>query len=665
MKRNFTLKITTVFAVTLIMLCCGISNAQMQYRRQTGSGSALMDINDSGKAIKTAGVYDFATNTTQPIDAAAVELSGINNNGDLIGRMPWIVDGETYTKPGYKKNGVWTEIGFPVGSTLEASFTLGQISENGNYITGQMSSLCCDQKAFLFNVTTGNLERIAPANTPYSAGYTVNNSGIIGGWYDQEPLGSTLRVPAYMSTGSVIHSVPAEMPQISSINQVSAITNGNLMVGDRDGVPFMYNLTTNTFTAFQVPAGYDSATFTSVSENGVAVGYCQIGFGTGVRDAIVYHPSLGLQPILITEILTANGITVGSTNGKLGTAIAISPDGNYVSGWENGSYRNAPGWAVNFNNLLLSSCYIQCQQDIVAVSLNGPKAINYALNFNCSEHPDATIVLVSGPASGALFPYGTTTVVHNLVAPGGTVLSTCSFTVTINDYYCIPTLENTEAITLVNVAGINNVSDVDSAEAYENFTLISGTVHAGSSYPAVFEGNTAGEYTNVITVFGDWNHDGVFSIEEATEIAYITNSTGIDGIQGTGTLMIPEDALLGTTVLRVVKTYELPAESSCDPGSGYGQIEDYTLIVEAPLSTPGFAKGNFKYYPNPVKNILTVSADTAIRSVSVFNMLGQEVLSKSIGATSGEVDLSALSSGNYVVKAISDGAVQTFKIIKN
>ena len=45
-------------------------------------------------------------------------------------------------------------------------------------------------------------------------------------------------------------------------------------------------------------------------------------------------------------------------------------------------------------------------------------------------------------------------------------------------------------------------------------------------------------------------------------------------------------------------------------------------------------------------------------------MLGQSVFSKAIGNNSAQVNLSALPAGNYVVKAQTEGAVQTFKIIK-
>lgn len=77
---------------------------------------------------------------------------------------------------------------------------------------------------------------------------------------------------------------------------------------------------------------------------------------------VVYHPSLGQQPVLISEILADNGIEITSFDGKLGTANAISPDGNYVSGWENGNIDTASGWAIYFDDLLLGTCYIDCPQ---------------------------------------------------------------------------------------------------------------------------------------------------------------------------------------------------------------------------------------------------------------------------------------------------------------
>ncbi|MFT3793318.1 GEVED domain-containing protein [Flavobacterium sp.] len=664
MKKNNTSYFSKASAFLVLLLWCQTHFAQVAYRQLEGFGQALTDINDSGQATQNGGVYDFQSDTTTPADAEVYGLSGINNNGDLIGTMPYSFNGQDMTQPAYKKDGIWHPMGYFPNVTTDAAFSFGQISENGTYIAGQMSPDCCDYQAFLYNTTTGILERIADPANEYGAGYTVNNNGILGGWYDPQPEG-TLRVPAYMTTGSVLTSLPPGQPE--SEGQISAINNNNVMVGDRLGVPFMYDQTANTYTEFQVPSPYETATFTSVSDTGVAVGYAQIWTPDGpIRDAIVYHPNLGAQPIFIKEILSAHGIEVTTFDGKLGTAIAISPDGNYVCGWDNSFFFFATGWAVNFDDLLMSSCYIICPQDVVAVSLNGPKVVDYELNVNCNSNPNTSLVLVSGLASGSEFPFGTTEVVHQLVDENGTVLNVCTFNVIVTDQYCSPEAFGTiEPITRVVVAGIDHSSAVDSVENFEDFTDVIGNVNRESDYATAMEGFTGGPYMDFFTAYIDWNKDGDFGgANERYELGSVTESTGVDGQQAIGSIAVPADAVIGNTTMRIVKTYDAYAEAPCAPGSGYGQVEDYTLTVSEALATTGFSKNNWRHFPNPVKEVLTVSNDAVIEKISVYNVLGQEVFSKNTNSATASINLSALPSGNYLVKAVSGTATQTFKIIK-
>jgi len=665
MKKNYLKVFTNGLFTVAVLLAVNAANAQVELRVLEGFGSAILDINDSGQAARSSSVYDFTTQTITPVDEEAFGISGINNNGDLVGTMPLERDGETYTQPAYKKNGVWYPVGFFEGADVNASFSIAQISENGNYIAGQMAADGLNAQAFLYNVTTNTLEKLARPENEYGAGYAVNNNGIVGGWYDPLPEG-TLRVPAVMTTGSVITPVPTALPTLSGINGVSAINNSNLIVGERDGKPFLYNLTNQEFTEFNIPGDYESASFTSVSENGIAVGYAQVWGASGLeREAIIYHPDLASQPIFIKDLLIGRGIEINTFDGKLGTAIAISPDGKFIGGWENGFFMFASGWIVNFDDELFNSCFIQCPTDVTAVSLSGPKVVNYNMNITCNVNPNATIVLVSGLESGSEFPQGTTEVVHNLVDENGLVLNTCSFTVTINENYCMPTIDTAEAISLVNIAGINNDSDPGSLETYEDFTEIVAEVNAGSSYETICKGNTAGPYLNFFTAFVDWDRNGDFDgVNERYEIGEITESTGNDDLQATGSIDVPADALLGPTTLRIVKNYGETAGSPCNPGSGFGQVEDYTINVNPALSAASFDKNSLKFYPNPVKDILTLFNATAIEKVSVYNMLGQEMLVAKINANSGQVNLSALPTGSYMVKVVSGNASNTIKVLK-
>ncbi|OIQ16971.1 T9SS type A sorting domain-containing protein, partial [Lacinutrix sp. MedPE-SW] len=89
-------------------------------------------------------------------------------------------------------------------------------------------------------------------------------------------------------------------------------------------------------------------------------------------------------------------------------------------------------------------------------------------------------------------------------------------------------------------------------------------------------------------------------------------------------------------------------------------------VTESSLSTTDFDNNIvFSYYPNPVKNTLTLSAQEEISNVTIVNMLGQTVLKAAPNAVSKELDMSSLSSGAYFVQVTVGNAVDTVKIIKN
>ncbi|MDP5082488.1 MAG: GEVED domain-containing protein, partial [Winogradskyella sp.] len=154
-----------------------------------------------------------------------------------------------------------------------------------------------------------------------------------------------------------------------------------------------------------------------------------------------------------------------------------------------------------------------------------------------------------------------------------------------------------EPITLVDVAGISNISDapVNNSPGHEDFTALEGVMVEGMSYPIVLEGNTVGNFTNRFVVFIDWNQNEV--LDDAGEVYEITetivNSTGIDGKQATGTIVVPSGVTIGTTRMRVKKIFG--TTDFLDPclGTSYGQAEDYTISVTEALSVESTALLNF------------------------------------------------------------------------
>ena len=62
--------------------------------------------------------------------------------------------------------------------------------------------------------------------------------------------------------------------------------------------------------------------------------------------------------------------------------------------------------------------------------------------------------------------------------------------------------------------------------------------------------------------------------------------------------------------------------------------------------------------------MLNISYSSEISYVRVVNMLGQEVISRDINATSTQLDMSHLSAGAYIVTVSSGDVLKTIKVVK-
>lgn len=234
-----------------------------------------------------------------------------------------------------------------------------------------------------------------------------------------------------------------------------------------------------------------------------------------------------------------------------------------------------------------------------------------------------------------------------------------------------------EEITFVDFAG-TSISNTDVTSVLIDQTAATAIVNQDATYTIEVSGNTYGEFNTDIVAFIDWNQNDV--LDDAGEIYAIgtlANSTGSDGISLTMAITVPFDAVLGTTRIRLTKTYQDPdSVAEIDPCgilfypfgfgpfAGYGQALDFTLEVEAPLSIDRFELNALSVYPIPTKDILNVSYKSEINTVKIYNLLGQEVYANRATSANLQLDLSSLYSGPYIVKLISKEGKHSFKIIK-
>lgn len=85
---------------------------------------------------------------------------------------------------------------------------------------------------------------------------------------------------------------------------------------------------------------------------------------------------------------------------------------------------------------------------------------------------------------------------------------------------------------------------------------------------------------------------------------------------------------------------------------------------DSSLASDTFNNANFSFYPNPVKNILNLSYQQGITKIEIVNLLGQNVVAKSINSNQTQIDMSNLALGTYLVKITSNNQVKTIKVIK-
>ncbi|AFL80490.1 hypothetical protein Aeqsu_0989 [Aequorivita sublithincola DSM 14238] len=83
--------------------------------------------------------------------------------------------------------------------------------------------------------------------------------------------------------------------------------------------------------------------------------------------------------------------------------------------------------------------------------------------------------------------------------------------------------------------------------------------------------------------------------------------------------------------------------------------------------TVGIADNNFegfKFYPNPAQDVLNLSANSTIESVSIFSILGQKVMENSINQNDATINIANLSQGVYILKLVINGQSATYKFVK-
>ena len=99
-----------------------------------------------------------------------------------------------------------------------------------------------------------------------------------------------------------------------------------------------------------------------------------------------------------------------------------------------------------------------------------------------------------------------------------------------------------------------------------------------------------------------------------------------------------------------------------DWGNNNFSTTKFYLKGGVPAAIEDYSSLGFKYYPNPVENVLNISAQEDITGVSIINLVGQEVRRISPNTREIQMDLSQIPSGLYLMKVEFGNKVKTAKI---
>lgn len=108
-----------------------------------------------------------------------------------------------------------------------------------------------------------------------------------------------------------------------------------------------------------------------------------------------------------------------------------------------------------------------------------------------------------------------------------------------------------------------------------------------------------------------------------------------------------------------------PGNYSVEVTTPYGCTTESSVITVT-VGVENSESNSFKFWPNPVDDILSFSGNNVIGAVlNIYDSAGRKVISHQINSSDqGSVDTSALSSGTYTVEFLNRGKREVAVVIR-
>ncbi|OIQ29006.1 MAG: hypothetical protein BM564_07260 [Bacteroidetes bacterium MedPE-SWsnd-G2] len=280
-----------------------------------------------------------------------------------------------------------------------------------------------------------------------------------------------------------------------------------------------------------------------------------------------------------------------------------------------------------------------------------------ATDLTVSNDQDATTYAVTSLSTVQFGPY----------ANGTDVVVTISDD---NDVNCV---QDSEALSQVACPPANNdcinAIALTNGLTFDENPLIAtnlGATDSGETAPgcAFYQGGDVW-YSAIIPA------DGYLNFEVNTDDSSITDSGGAVYTGSCGSLVLldcnDDGSTNGAHPIITVDDVSLAGQMVYFRVWEYGNNAVGTVQVATWSPTLSLGEDNlsaFTYFPNPVTSQLTLKGQSNLNKVSIYNVVGQEVLTMEPNNVEAVMDLSSLTSGAYFVKVEINNQIETIRVIK-
>jgi hypothetical protein len=192
--------------------------------------------------------------------------------------------------------------------------------------------------------------------------------------------------------------------------------------------------------------------------------------------------------------------------------------------------------------------------------------------------------------------------------------------------------------------------------------------------------------TNATAASNNWLFTAPFSLQanEAVTITFWIRSTtvrslrltvGNDALQAAQTTQLwANTAFNNTTYTQFTANYTAPATgiyyfgfNDISTAQATATLRLDSINFSSVLGTNDYLTSKFSVYPNPVSNIINFSneANAVVSTIEMSDLNGRVVKTVNVNATEGQVSVSDLATGIYMMKITTDQGVAIKKIVKD